>query len=196
MNEWIACEQDERISELMSLALDGLLNADAERDLHRHLAACPTCQAEWRAMQQLSALFQQSPAAGPPLGFAIRVDRRLAEQENKRRQKTFGGLALLTGSLSLAGVTAAAVILIVVGLLVWHAFGSVPAVQEGAGAVSQVAEGMGLVGKGATLFLKDLLLRYGPPLLILVGIGLAFLAGIWAWLYSKRPGRSHHNGYV
>jgi anti-sigma factor RsiW len=195
MNEWLECEQSERISEQMSMALDGLLDADGERNLQQHLATCRACQAEWQALQQVSALLRQSPMAGPPLGFAIRVDRRLAEKEKKRRQ-TFGRLALLTGSLSLAGVTLAAVIMIGVGLLAWHSFGSAPAVQEGAGAVSQVASGMGLVGRGAALFLKDLLVRYGPPLLVVLGISLAFLAGIWAWLFYRRPGRSRHNGFV
>jgi predicted anti-sigma-YlaC factor YlaD len=194
MNEWLGCEQNERISELMSMALDGLLDAGAEHKLQQHLASCASCQAEWQAMQQVADLFQQSSTIGPPLGFAIRVDRRLAAKE-KQRRRTFGGLALLTSSLSLAGVTVAA-LMIVVGILAWHWFGAVPAVQEGAGAVSQVASGMGLVGKGATLFLKDLLLRYGPPLLVVVGISLALLTGIWAWLYSKRPRRPHHNGYV
>jgi predicted anti-sigma-YlaC factor YlaD len=194
MNEWLGCEQNERISELMSMALDGLLDAGAEHKLQQHLASCSSCQAEWQAMQQVADLFQQSPTIGPPLGFAIRVDRRLATKEKQRRQ-TFGGLALLTSSLSLAGVTVA-VIMIVAGVLAWHWFGAVPAMQEGAGAVSQVASGMGLVGKGVTLFLKDLLLRYGPPLLVVVGISLAVLTGIWAWLYSKRPRRPHHNGYV
>jgi anti-sigma factor RsiW len=196
MNEWMTCEQGERISEFMSLALDGLLDASAEREMQQHIATCPTCRAEWRAMQQVSDLFQQSPPVGPPLGFAIRVDRQLAEPEKKRRQKTFGGLALLTGSLSLAGATVVAVVMIVAGVLAWHAFGAMPAVQEGAGAAAQVAEGMGLVGKGTAFFLKDLLLRYGPPLLLVIGIGLAFLAGIWAWLYFKRPHRPHHNGYA
>jgi anti-sigma factor RsiW len=195
MNDWKECEQNEQISELMSMALDGLLDADGERTLQKHVAICATCQAEWQAMQQVSTLFQQSEMIGPPLGFAIRVDRRLAEKE-KTRRRTFGGLALLTSSLSLAGVTVAAVMMIAAGLLVWNWLGAGPSLQQGAGAVSQVASGMGLVGKGATLFLKDLLLRYGPPLLVLLGIGLAFLAGIWAWLFSRRPGRSHHNGYV
>jgi anti-sigma factor RsiW len=195
MNEWKECEQSERISELMSMALDGLLDAEGKRALQQHVATCSTCRAEWQAMQRVPTLFQQSSMVGPPLGFAIRVERRLAEKEKKRRQ-TFGGLALLTSSLSLAGVTVAAVALIVAGLLAWHSLGAAPAVQEGAGAVSQIASGVGLLGKGAVLFLKDMLLRYGPPLLVVVGIGLAFLAGIWAWLFHRRPGRSHHNGYA
>ena len=76
------------------------------------------------------------------------------------------------------------------------AIGSLSAVQQGSGAVSQVASGVGLMGKGASLFLKDLLLRYGLPLVFLVGSGLAFLIGIWAWLFSKRSSNFHRNGYV
>jgi hypothetical protein len=59
-----------------------------------------------------------------------------------------------------------------------------------------MASGMGLVGKGASLFLKDLLLRYGPPLVFLLGASLAVLAGVWTWLFIRRPGNSHHNGYI
>jgi anti-sigma factor RsiW len=194
MNERLECEQNERISELMSMALDGLLDAGTERKLQEHLASCASCQAEWQAMQRVEDLFQQSAPIGPPLGFAIRVDRQLATKEKQRRRR-FGGLALLTSSLSMAGVTVAVVVLIA-GILAWHWFGAVPAVQEGAETVSQIASGVGLVGKGATLFLKDLLLRYGPPLLIVVGISLVVLTAVWAWLYSKRPRRPHHNGYV
>jgi predicted anti-sigma-YlaC factor YlaD len=195
MNERGQCEQDEQISELMSLALDGLLVAKDEQELQRHLAVCPACRAEWQAMEDISALFEGSEMVGPPLGFAIRVDRRLVEKEKKRRQ-AFGGLALLTSSLSLAAVTVTALAMIVLGIVAWQSLGSVPAIHQGAEAVSQVASGMGLMGKGVTLFLKDLLLRYGPPLLVLTGVVLVLLTGIWAWLVTRGPGRSHHNGYV
>jgi hypothetical protein len=96
----------------------------------------------------------------------------------------------------LAGVTVAAMLLLVCGLLAWHRYGASPEVQRGTSAISQVASGRGLVGKGASLFLMDLLVRYGAPLIFLLGIGLAFLVGIWVWLFIKRPGNSHHNGYV
>lgn len=187
------CNHSGEFSELMSLALDSLLGTADEQRLHDHLAACAACQAEWEAMQQVAALFEPAEMIGPPLGFAIRIERQLAEQSKKRR-RTFGGLAVLTGSLSLAGVTITALALIIVGLLAWISPGSAPTVQQGSSAVSNIASGLGLMGKGAALFLKDLLLRYGPPLLLLVGVGLAFLAGVWTWLYLRRPGRSHHNG--
>jgi anti-sigma factor RsiW len=195
MSEFVECEQNEQMSELMSMALDGLLDAADRGRLKRHMATCSVCQSEWEAMQQVSALFEGSPMIGPPLGFAIRVERRL-EQKTVKRRRTFGGVALLTSSLSLAGVTVATVALIVVGLVAWNWLGKLPAVQQGTSAVSQVASGMGLVGKGASLFLGDLLLRFGPALIILIGIGLVVLAGLWLWLFIRRPGGYHRNGYA
>jgi predicted anti-sigma-YlaC factor YlaD len=195
MDEIEECKHSERASELMSLALDGLLEAGDQRWLKRHLAGCPICRAEWKAMRQVSALFEQSPMAAPPLGFALRMEHRLAEKTRKRR-RVFGGVAVLTSSLSLAGMTIAAVVLIVLGIVAWHQLGPLPAVQEGSSVVSQVASGVGLMGKGAGLFVKDLLARYGVLLLFLVGTGLVVLAGLWTWLVVKRPGGNHRNGYA
>jgi anti-sigma factor RsiW len=189
------CEHNQQVSALMSLALDGLLDAGDQRRLRQHLAGCPACRAEWRAMQHVSALFEESPMVGPPLGFAIRVERRLGEK-TKVQRRVFGGMAVFTSSLSLAGITVAALVAIVLGVVAWHWFGSLSAVQQGSGAVSQVASGVGLMGKGASLFLKDLLLRYGLPLVFLIGSGLALLFGVWVWLFSKRPRNFHRNGYV
>lgn len=195
MVEPMECEHREQMTAQMSMALDNLLGADEHRLLHEHLAACPRCQAEWKAMQAVSWQFEQAPMVGPPLGFAIRVERRLNEK-SKRRRRAFGGVAVLTGSLSLASVTIAAVALLIMGLVIWNISGPLPGVQQGTHAVSQVASGMGLVGKGASLFLWDLLVRFGPPLLFVLGIGLTCLVGVWVWLFIKRPGSSHRNGYV
>lgn len=195
MLETRECEQSEKITELMSLSLDGLLDAEGRKVLDRHLATCTACQAEWAAMQRVSALFEQSPMVGPPLGFAVRLERRLAEK-TKQRRRLFNGVAVLTSTLSLAGVTAAVLVMIVLGAVTWNWLGDLPSVQQRTSAVSQIASGMGLVGKGASFFLGDLLLRYGPPLVIVLAIGLAILAGIWLWLFIKRPGNSHRNGYV
>ncbi len=183
------------MSELMSLALDGLLQEADLRRLHEHLATCPACRAEWQAMQQVSALFDQAAPVGPPLGFALRVDRRLEEKLRKRR-RTFGGIAMLTGSLSLATVTVAAVGIIALGVLAWSWLGMQPAVQQGTGAVSQIASGVGLVGKGVSLFLRDLLLRYAVPILLVLCTGLVALMAGWVLLFVRRPNGSRHNGYV
>jgi anti-sigma factor RsiW len=192
----------EQVTAQMSMALDGLLDAHELRDLQQHLAGCAGCMAEYEAMQQVSAWLGEAPMVGPPLGFAIRVERRLDERARKQR-RLFGGLAVVTSSLSLAGITVAAVALIVLGLLAWQGssaspslLGALPSMQQGTSVLAQVASGMGLVGKGATLFLWDLLQRYGPPLVLLLAIGLAFLVGMWVWLFVKPPGESHRNGYV
>jgi predicted anti-sigma-YlaC factor YlaD len=195
MAEMETCKHSEQMTALMSLSLDGLLNKDGQFRLERHLASCSVCQAEWKAMQQVSALFERSSMVGPPLGFALKVERRL-EEKNKRRQRTFGGIAVLTSSLSLAGVTVGVVLLIVLGVLAWQWLGPLPSVQQGTSVLSQFASGMGLVGKGASFFLKDLLVRYGAPLVLLLAVGLVLLAGVWTWLFVKRPGNSHHNGYA
>jgi len=195
MDRLVECEHGEQMTALMSLMLDGLLEDPDRHRLDKHLASCAACRSEWEAMQQVSVLFEHSAMVGPPLGFAIRVERRLEAQAKKRRQ-LFGGLALVTSSLSLAGVTAVVVLALVLGIMAWNRFDSSPAVQQGTHTVSQVASGMGLVGKGASLFLGDLLLRYGAPLVLVLGIGLVVLVAVGAWLVIKRPGSRHPNGYA
>jgi anti-sigma factor RsiW len=195
MREWVKCEDNEQVSMWMSLALDDLLDADGRQRLQQHLDMCPACQQEWDALRQADALFEMAPMMAPPLGFAVRVERRLEERVRKRHQ-LFGGVAVLTGSLSLAGMTAAAVVLIGLAVLVWRSFGSFPALQLGTSAAAQIVSGVGLMGEAASFFLADLLLHYGPPLILCLSIGLTVLLAIWTWLLVKRPGRSRHNGYV
>jgi anti-sigma factor RsiW len=195
MERLVECEHGEQMTALMSLALDGLLEEGDRGRLKQHLTGCQACRAEWESMRQVAALFKEEPMVGPPLGFAIRVERRLDEQTKKRRQ-LFGGLALLGSSLSLAGVTVAVVLLLVFGVVTWNRVNASPAVEQGTVAVTQVASGMSLVGKGASLFLGDLLLRVGGPLVILLGIGLTVLLAVWVWLVLKRPGGRQRNGFA
>jgi anti-sigma factor RsiW len=195
MVEMTECKHDEEMTLLMSLALDGMLADEDRQRLEQHVQGCPACRSEWEAMQALSALFAGSPMAGPPLGFAVRVERELAEKDRKRRQ-TFGGLAVLTGSLSLAGLTVTVVCLIVVAILAWQGLGPLSSLQEETTAVSQVASGMGLAGKAASLFLGDLLLRYGSLFVFALGFGIVVLGGLWTWLLLRRPRNQQHNGYV
>jgi predicted anti-sigma-YlaC factor YlaD len=189
------CAQGEKMTALMSLALDGMLDGGDRQRLEQHMKTCATCRTEWQAMAEVAALFESSPAVGPPLGFAVRVERRLDEQAKKKR-RAFGGLAVATGSLSLVGATVAVVLIFVLGIAAWRWFDTTPAIQQGTQTLTQVASGVGLMGKGASLFLGDLLLRYGAPLVLVLGIGLAVLLGIWAWLLVKRPGGRRRNGFA
>lgn len=189
------CAQGERMTALMSLALDGMLDSSDRQRLEQHMKTCVACRTEWQAMAKVAVLFEDSPAVGPPLGFAVRVERRLEDQAKKKR-RTFGGLAVATGSLSLIGATVAAVLILVLGIAAWRWFDTSPSIQEGTQTLTQVASGVGLMGKGASLFLGDLLLRYGAPLVLVLGVGLLVLLGVWAWLLVKRPGGTRHNGFA
>jgi anti-sigma factor RsiW len=195
MDRSAECEQGEQMTAWMSLALDGLLEDRDQQGLEQHVASCSSCRAEWEAMQQVSTLFEGSTLVGPPLGFAVRVERRLAEKTKQQRQ-LFGGLAVLTSSLSLAGATVAVVVMIAVGILTWRWLDSTPAVQQGTYTVTEVASGVGLMGKAASSLLGDLLIRYGAPLVLVLGIGLMVLLVVWAWLFLKRPGGTRHNGFA
>lgn len=193
MEQMTECAHSERMTALMSLALDGMLDSGDRRRMKEHVKTCATCRTEWQAMTQVAALLESSPAVGPPLGFAIRVERRL-EEKAKKKKRAFGSVAALTGSLSMVGATVAAVLVIVLGIAAWRWFDTSPTIQQGTQTLTQVASGVGLVGKGASLFLGDLLLRYGAPLLLVLGVGLTVLLVIWAWLLIKRPGSTRHNG--
>jgi predicted anti-sigma-YlaC factor YlaD len=195
MGKFEACKSGEQISLLMSLALDGMLKRDDKLRLDRHLGTCASCQAEWEAMQQMSVMLEREPMVGPPLGFAVRVERSLEAQVQKRR-RALGGLAVMTGALPLVGITVAAATILVLATVAWNWFGSMSSVQQSAAALGQVASGVALMGKGTSFFLGDLLTRYGPPLVLMLALGLAFLVGIWTWLFLKRPGSSRRNGFV
>jgi len=194
MQEWNG-EHDEQMTVLMSLALDGLLEEQDRRRLEQHLDVCPSCRGEWEAMREVATLFESSPMVGPPLGFAVRVERRLAEQD-RRRRRVFGGMAVVTSGLSLAGLTVGVLVILVAAIVAWLSLGDLPSVQQGTNAALQVASGAGLLAKGASFFLGDLLARYAAPLILGLGLVLAILAGLWLWLWSRRPRNPNGNGYV
>lgn len=187
------CELTEEITALMSMDLDGLLDAGSQSRMRQHLASCSTCRVEYMAIQHMSALLESSEMANPPPGFAVRVERRLDERARKR-QRVFGGLALLTGSLSLAGTALAATAVIVLVLVVWLWPGSQPALQQSGNQLSQFAGAVGVMGREMVVFLKDLFLHCGVPWFLLAGTALAFLSVIWACLFSRQPGRRVANG--
>jgi len=191
----VQCQDRERIGSWLSLSLDGRLPSDHEAELEQHLAACPACWEEAAAVRRVSSLLGQMPIVGPAHGFSLRVERRLAERSTRRRQ-ALRGVALLTSSLSIVGVGAAAILVLGLGLAALLWLGTQPAGQQAGVSISQIASGLGLMGKGASLFLKDILLRYGLPIVLVVGGGLAVMGGAWAWLVSRKSGSPHRNGYA
>ena len=187
MDEAMGCKQGEQMTMLMSLSLDGMLDRDGQHRLERHLARCASCQQERRAMSQVAAMFEAEPMVGPPLGFAVRIERRL-EAKAVQRKRAFGGAAVVTSWLSLAGMTVGTVVLIMLGVMGWQWFGSLGSVQLGTSALSGFAGNVGLLGKGVSLFLGEALVRYGFPLVALLAEGLTVLACALTWMVVKRSG--------
>lgn len=190
------CEQAEQMTVWMSLALDDLLNSNDRQKLEQHLAGCSVCQTMWQAMQQVSAWLQTSSMVDPPVGFASRVERRLAERERakKRTQQEISRVPLLTGTLSLAVITLSVLLIVTLGVVAWHWLNTLPAVQQGTDLIAQVASGVGLLGKGLSLFLGELL-RYVTALVFLLTVGLIILVGLWVWMFIKGPKDIRRNGY-
>jgi anti-sigma factor RsiW len=69
----------------MSLALDGMLSANEERELQAHLSRCPSCRVEWEALQAVSRLLAQAPLASPTVDLALRIEERLRLRAERRR---------------------------------------------------------------------------------------------------------------
>ena len=57
MERLVECAHSERMTGLMSLALDGMLDSGDRQRLEQHMSTCATCRAEWQAMTQVAALF-------------------------------------------------------------------------------------------------------------------------------------------
>lgn len=69
---------------LMSLSLDGLLDAEEDQTLARHLQSCPSCEAVWQRWQRVDVAFQQPPPVMAPDGFGARMAERIAHAEKQR----------------------------------------------------------------------------------------------------------------
>ncbi len=99
------------IWERMSLALDGMLSPDEERELQAHLARCPSCRAEWEALQAVSSFLSQVPLASPGVDLALHVEERLRLQV-KRRRWVLGLMAMgLWLGLALSGLVGGSTLL-------------------------------------------------------------------------------------
>jgi anti-sigma factor RsiW len=66
--------------EIMSLQLDGLLDAEDERQLLAHIGACAECTALWGPMNEAHAMLIASARqpSEAPQGFSLRVMARIA----------------------------------------------------------------------------------------------------------------------
>jgi anti-sigma factor RsiW len=162
-------------SELMSLALDGMLSPEEMIVLDQHLQACPACQASWNKWQRIARVLIVEPFAGPPQGFALRIDHALQHDE-QRQERILAGLVV-------AGGTAAVLALMALGTALttalWMAISPAARVQ--------LVETLGFTGQFVALVFQNLAsIRDGvvallPDPVIMLGIclGLMAISAIW-----------------
>ena len=92
---------------LISLALDGMLDADEQKRLDGHLEQCRGCRGQWLLWQAIDDRLRAAPVPVPAPGFSREVAQRLARQERLRNLRIGVMLTvftLLVWSLGLVGV--------------------------------------------------------------------------------------------
>lgn len=87
-------------TDVMSLALDGLLDPAERRQLDEHLHGCEVCRGHWTKWQHISNVMQVEPFVGPAPGFALRLNQRFYQRQ-QRRERMLGGVVLIGGTLSI-----------------------------------------------------------------------------------------------
>lgn len=100
---------------LMSLALDGLLDEEEQKQFEADLTHYPALAEQWQLWQQLDAKLTNAPAAAPPPDFMQKFEMRM-EGQRRRRNLWFGvtiGLltVLMWSSIVVGGVAVGAYIL-------------------------------------------------------------------------------------
>lgn len=169
---------DHDYSAQMSLALDGMLSADEARSLDQHLLACPACQVSWSKWQRIAHVLAVEPFAGPPQGFALRLDQAL-QRDEQRHERVLAGLVL-------AGGTALVLALIVLGTALTTALWMALAPP----ARIQLVEALGFAGQFAALVFQNLAsIRDGiaallpdPMVMLLVCLALMAISALWVRL--------------
>jgi hypothetical protein len=99
-----------KYSELMNLALDGLLGGNKQRALDEHLATCGDCGREMRFLNLMAKTLAELPAAEVPAGFDSAVlasVRRARTTEQARPAVRWLRWAVCSGAAA-AGIYAAA----------------------------------------------------------------------------------------
>ncbi len=159
--------------QMMSERLDGRLDSAERALLDEHLAACDSCRGEWQSLQALDVLFASAPMVQSPLRVRVQVMTRLARRDQARRA-VVGGTALTLGTVSLALLALAPILL---GLV--SATGILPVLLSGGPATAvQLLAFLGSVGRALLVLVETI----AVPLAFLSLCGLAMvltLNGLW-----------------
>jgi hypothetical protein len=165
-------------SEMMSLALDHMLDGAAEVAFEQHISACNQCQAEWSKWQRISLVFGEEPFAGAAPGFPLRFAATL-QREQRRKERMLGGLVLVGGTVSIWTIVALS---IAGALAAWLAF--TPDARW------QVTQTFGFGAQLVELLLRNLAplrdsvvaVLPGPGMFVASLLALLALMAVWARL--------------
>jgi hypothetical protein len=177
-------------SEIMSLALDGMLEPDEHQWFETHLSACEVCTGEWLKWRRISNALQAEAFVAPAPGFMLRVDQSIRSDET-RRERLWGGVVLVGGTLAIWT-------LLLMGLALVLGVGTTlfPEMRLG------LLEYFGFSGQALALIwrnlgtLRDGLLALlpGPAMMVAVAVVLAVLTLIWLRLARSTGRRSVTSG--
>ena len=177
-------------TESMSLALDGLLDATEQHEFDGHLIECEVCRAQWLKWRRISDVFRVEPFTAPAPGFMLRVDQAV-QRDEKRRERLWGGLVLVGGTLSIWTVLLMGLgLTLTVGMTVFT------------GSQVDPLKVLGISGEAAAVLVQSLttirdgLLSMLPGPTVSVGMAavLAVLALIWLRLVRSSGRRSDASG--
>ena len=87
-------------TEHLSLALDEMLDTGERQAFDNHVQACEACRRQWLAWSRISDTLQVEPFSAPAPGFMLRVDQAI-QRDEKRRERLWGGVVLVGGTLSI-----------------------------------------------------------------------------------------------
>ena len=177
-------------TELMSLALDGLLDATEQQEFDTHLNECEVCRAQWLKWRRISDVFRVEPFTAPASGFMLRVDQAV-QRDEKRRERLWGGLVLVGGTLSIWTV-------LLMGLALTLTVGA----TVFTGAQAEPLKVLGIGGEAAAVLVQSLTtirdgllaMLPGPAVSVGMAVVLTVLALIWLRLVRSSGRRSGASG--
>jgi len=115
-DETPAAALQEEFSWLMSLALDGLLDAQEQVQFQASLVRYPLLARQWHSWQRLDQQLTLLPAVEPTLGFVKRFEHRFQQQERRQLvwRNWFVGafIVLVWGGLLVGGTALGAYVLL------------------------------------------------------------------------------------
>lgn len=163
-------------SERMSLHLDSRLSESEEEALHRHVAGCARCRAEWSWLQRADALFDGvTPATPSPMlagAIMARVQRRAAWMAMLR-----GGIILFLGIVIILGMVF--VPMAAISGPVATVSNSPATVSALVGVIVRIAGILATLLQAGYLVLRALVASPGIALVVAYALGAAALALWW-----------------